>query len=179
MKARIFAVGALLLGTVLATAAPAAADDSAAPACVSYGQSYRYLTATNNCEDGVHVYATYANGEQGVPHYVAAGTYTTIGSGYGYSNVSGLYLAAKTTVQVHYDAGFGNNVSIRGSVAPLSWASGQPCVNQAADLWECTVAGIPGGQAFEYKVLINDSTWSTGGNHAGVSGYGHDITPSF
>ncbi|MBB2744192.1 UNVERIFIED_ORG: hypothetical protein FHR35_004028 [Microbispora rosea subsp. rosea] len=171
---------ATLLGAVLATASPASADDGAAPSCVSYYQSYYYLQAENTCDYDVHVYARYVNGAQTTPSYLKAHTSpTTIGSGYGYSTVQSMLLAAKVTVWVHYNVGYGNNLAIRGDAAPLSWSTGEACVNRASDLWECTVTGIPGGTTFQYKVLINDTTWSTGSNYTGVSGHGQDITPAF
>ncbi len=53
------------LGTVLATASPANADDGAAPSCVNYYQGYYYLQAENTCDYDVQVYARYESGAQG------------------------------------------------------------------------------------------------------------------
>ena len=33
--------------------------------------------------------------------------------------------AHATTLRVHYDVGFGNRITIRGSAAPLSWSTGK------------------------------------------------------
>lgn len=178
--ARLLAVAATGLAVVAGTAGPAAADDSAAPACVTYTQGYYYLQADNDCDYDVHIYARYANGSQSTPAHLSAHTGpTTIGSGYGYSAVQSVRLAPKVTVRVHYNVGWDNRITIRGDAAPLSWSAGQDCANKAADLWECTVTGIPGGTAFEYKILINDSSWSTGANRVAISGRGHDIWPAF
>jgi alpha-amylase len=84
-----------------------------------------------------------------------------------------------TTVYVHKDVGWGNRVTIRGSVAPLSWNAGKDCVNQSAALWKCSVEGIPSGTSLEYKPLINDSTWSTGANYKTTSGQTTGIYPTF
>lgn len=135
---------ATLLGAVLATASPASADDGAAPSCVSYYQSYYYLQAENTCDYDVHVYARYVNGAQTTPSYLKAHTSpTTIGSGYGYSTVQSMLLAAKVTVWVHYNVGYGNNLAIRGDAAPLSWSTGEACVNRASDLWSARSPASP------------------------------------
>ncbi|MBB2744191.1 UNVERIFIED_ORG: subtilisin family serine protease [Microbispora rosea subsp. rosea] len=84
-----------------------------------------------------------------------------------------------TTVRVHYNVGWGNRITIRGDTSPLTWSGGQDCVNKAADLWECSITGIPAGQQFQYKPLINDSTWSTGSNYYGVGGQASDVYPTF
>ncbi|MEU6412028.1 S8 family serine peptidase [Microbispora sp. NPDC046933] len=84
-----------------------------------------------------------------------------------------------TTVRVHYNVGWGNRITIRGDTSPLTWSGGQDCVNKAADLWECSITGIPAGQQFQYKPLINDSTWSTGSNYYGVGGQVADVYPAF
>ncbi|MEU6410344.1 S8 family serine peptidase [Microbispora sp. NPDC046933] len=82
-----------------------------------------------------------------------------------------------TTIRVHYNAGTGNRIALRGD-APLSWTTGQDCVSKAADLWECGV-NVPVGQQFFYKPLVNDSLWSTGSNYYGVGGQIYDIYPTF
>ncbi|MBO2448816.1 alpha amylase C-terminal domain-containing protein [Actinomadura barringtoniae] len=84
-----------------------------------------------------------------------------------------------TTVYVHKDVGWGNRITIRGSVAPLSWSTGKDCVNQSAALWKCTIDGIPSGTSLEYKPLINDTTWSTGANFTTTAGQTTDIYPTF
>ncbi|MFI6480572.1 alpha-amylase family glycosyl hydrolase [Nonomuraea sp. NPDC050663] len=84
-----------------------------------------------------------------------------------------------TTVRVHKDAGYGNKITIRGSVAPLSWSTGQDCANKAADLWLCTVVGIASGTSLQYKPLLNDTTWSQGGNYTTTGGSTVDVYPTF
>ncbi len=67
------------------------------------------------------------------------------------------------TIYVHYDTGFGNELTIRGDTAPLNWDTGQPMTWTTGNVW---VWQAPAGlSSFQFKVLINDSTWSTGGNY--------------
>ncbi|MFB9881696.1 S8 family serine peptidase [Planobispora siamensis] len=86
---------------------------------------------------------------------------------------------ATTVVRVHYDAGWGNRITLRGDTAPLRWDTGQECVGKAAGLWECEIHGIPAGQGFRFKPLINDTRWSIGADHTGTGGQSIDITPRF
>lgn len=83
-----------------------------------------------------------------------------------------------TVVRVHYNAGSGNRITLRGDT-PLSWTAGKDCTQQAADLWECRIIGLPDGQQFLYKPLVNDSLWATGSNYYGVGGQTYDVYPSF
>jgi len=84
-----------------------------------------------------------------------------------------------TRVRVHYDVGYGNTMYIRGSVSPLSWTSGVVMTNKSSDVWEWITGDIPSGSSFEFKLLINDSTWSTGGNYTGTGGQTIDVYPDF
>jgi predicted alpha/beta superfamily hydrolase len=70
--------------------------------------------------------------------------------------------AAGTTIHVHYDIGFGNNISIRGNKAPLSWTTGLPATWTTGNVWLWQTATTMG--AYEFKPLSNNSIWSTGGN---------------
>ena len=84
-----------------------------------------------------------------------------------------------TTVRVHYNVGFGNNIAIRGDTYPFSWTAGRAARNVGADVWEFELERIPDGTTFEFKPLINDATWSTGGNYTGTGGDVIDIYPTF
>ncbi|HEY3409455.1 MAG TPA: alpha-amylase family glycosyl hydrolase [Propionicimonas sp.] len=84
-----------------------------------------------------------------------------------------------TTVRVHYNVGYGNSVSIRGDANPFSWTQGIAARNTAADVWEFQLERIPAGQTFQFKPLINDSTWSAGSNYTGTGGQTIDIYPTF
>ncbi|MDF1478701.1 alpha-amylase family glycosyl hydrolase [Leifsonia sp. H3M29-4] len=84
-----------------------------------------------------------------------------------------------TTVRVHYNVGLGNNIAIRGDTYPFSWTAGRAARNVASDVWEFELERIPDGVTFEFKPLINDATWSTGGNYTGTGGDVIDIYPTF
>ena len=84
-----------------------------------------------------------------------------------------------TKIRVHYNVGWGNSIAIRGNTYPLSWSSGRGARNVASDVWEFEFERIPYGTTFEFKPLINDSTWSTGSNYSGTGGSTIDIYPSF
>lgn len=84
-----------------------------------------------------------------------------------------------TTIRVHYNVGYGNKISIRGSANPFSWTSGIDARNISADTWEFQLERIPAGETFEFKPLINDITWSAGGNFTGTGGETIDVYPNF
>ncbi len=82
-----------------------------------------------------------------------------------------------TRITIKYDTGFGNTLFLRGKGANLSWEKGIPLRNVKNDewIWE-TDATFPNG---EYKVLINDSIYETGQNHALYCGTITQHTPRF
>ena len=84
-----------------------------------------------------------------------------------------------TTIRVHYNVGYGNSVSIRGDTNPFSWTQGIAARNTATDVWEFQLERIPAGQSFQFKPLINDTTWSAGNNYIGTGGQTMDIYPTF
>ncbi|WP_406053798.1 alpha/beta hydrolase-fold protein [Streptomyces sp. NBC_01077] len=65
-------------------------------------------------------------------------------------------------VFVHYDTGWGNQLTIRGSSAPLSWTAGKSMTWTSGNVWTWEAPSTIGD--FEFKLLINDKTWSTGSN---------------
>ncbi|MGC3996793.1 MAG: alpha-amylase C-terminal beta-sheet domain-containing protein [Anaeromyxobacter sp.] len=99
------------------------------------------------------------------------------------STVSATTLASggsvTTTFRVHYDVGMGNNITLRGSLAPLSWTAGVATEWTTGNVWVYTTTAIASGAAFEYKALINDTRWSDGANFAGTGGATLDIYPAF
>jgi alpha-amylase len=84
-----------------------------------------------------------------------------------------------TTFRISRDVGFGNFISIRGSIPQLNnWASpGRACSWTPGNVWVCTVSDIPAGQSFEWKALKNDSLWESGSNHTGSGGGTYTIVP--
>lgn len=67
-----------------------------------------------------------------------------------------------TTVIARYDAGFGNQLFLRGSGGGLSWDQGVLMENTQADEWVWETTSASG--ELEFKVLLNDTEWSTGQN---------------
>lgn len=85
----------------------------------------------------------------------------------------------KTIIRVHYNVGYGNTMYLRGSDYPLWWDDGRAMRNTAADCWEFEIERIPNGTTFEFKPLINDTTWSQGNNYTVTGGSTIDIYPTF
>lgn len=82
-----------------------------------------------------------------------------------------------TTIRVHYDTGFGNRITIRGSAAPLSWSAGTDATWTTGNVWVYSWADAAGD--VEVKPLINDTRWSTGGNYRVRAGATIDVYPFF
>ncbi len=84
----------------------------------------------------------------------------------------------KTRIVVQYDAGFANQVYLRGTGLPeLNWAKGIPLKNVKPGewVWETDVSFTNG----EFKVLINDQTYESGENHHIYPGTSIRINPKF
>ncbi|XOQ44982.1 MAG: Alpha-amylase [Clostridium sp.] len=84
-----------------------------------------------------------------------------------------------TTIRVHYDTGYGNDMYLRGSSYPLWWDSGRKMYNVNSDTWVYEIERIPFGDTIEFKPLINDTTWSSGENYVVTGGQTIDIYPNF
>ena len=85
--------------------------------------------------------------------------------------------AGATTIRVHYDTGFGNRITIRGSVAPLSWTAGQNATWTTGNVWVYTWADSAGD--LDWKPLVNDTQWSIGANFHVRAGSTTDVFPFF
>ncbi len=70
----------------------------------------------------------------------------------------------KTSITVKYNVGFGNALYLRGEGAHLSWNKGLPLKNVREDEW--TWETESSFTDLKFKVLINDSVYETGDNHA-------------
>lgn len=86
-RALTTAVSAVALcGLPLLTAVPASATPSGtappAPSCVVVYESWRYVTAANDCGVTHHVLVVYEDGATGSCHALAPGTLSTVGEGY-------------------------------------------------------------------------------------------------
>lgn len=84
----------------------------------------------------------------------------------------------QTKIIIHYDAGFGNTLYIRGNTKPLDWDAGQKCENINANTWQFVMERPVSGNV-EFKVLLNDTTWESGNNHVVQVGNTIEITPCF
>ena len=67
-----------------------------------------------------------------------------------------------TTVIAKIDAGFGNELTIRGSSSGLVWEAGILMENVGTDEWVWRSTAVT--SELEFKVLLNDEAWSTGPN---------------
>jgi glycosidase len=84
-----------------------------------------------------------------------------------------------TRIRVHRDVGAGNNIKLRGDTAPLNWTSGAAATWSNLNAWTWETTAIPVGQRFEFKPLINDTTYSVGNNYVGIGGQTMDVYPIY
>ena len=82
-----------------------------------------------------------------------------------------------TRIRALVDVGFGNELTIRGKGAGLSWDKGMRMSCTNADLW--TVALIGACTPVLFKVLVNDTTWSAGEDFVALPGSDITVTPAF
>lgn len=82
-----------------------------------------------------------------------------------------------TTVIAKIDAGFGNEVYIRGNNSGLAWDAGVAMTNKSADEWVWSSDAVT--SELEFKVLINDKNWSAGPNGVVFPGATVVFEPAF
>jgi hypothetical protein len=82
-----------------------------------------------------------------------------------------------TTVIAKIDAGFGNEVYIRGNDSGLAWDAGVAMTNKSADEWVWLSDAVT--SELEFKVLINDKNWSAGPNGVVFPGATVVFEPAF
>jgi hypothetical protein len=82
-----------------------------------------------------------------------------------------------TKVIAKIDAGFGNQVFIRGNSTGLTWDSGILMENVSSDEWVWTSTVVT--SEVEFRVLINDSVWSLGPNGVVFPGATVVFEPAF
>ena len=82
-----------------------------------------------------------------------------------------------TTIVAKIDAGFGNNLYLRGEGTGLSWDAGVLMTNTGADEWTFVINHAT--EAVDFKLLINDLTWSTGPNYTVLPGTLLIVSPEF
>jgi hypothetical protein len=85
--------------------------------------------------------------------------------------------SSKTRITIKYDAGFPNQLYIRGKGANLSWDKGQLLKNVKIDewVWETDAHFTH----CEFKILINDRVYENGDNHLLNAGSTLLYTPHF
>jgi hypothetical protein len=82
-----------------------------------------------------------------------------------------------TKICIKYDAGFPNNLYVRGEGAGLNWNKGVPCKNVGPNewIWEVPKQFI----TCKFKVLINDEHYEQGRDHILHAGSLMEYTPKF
>ena len=73
-------------------------------------------------------------------------------------------IASSADIYVHYDTGWGNNITVRGDGGGLNWTSGTAATWTNGNAWHVSTPTSGGG--FSFKPLLNDSTWSIGANYS-------------
>lgn len=84
---------------------------------------------------------------------------------------------ASTKITAKIDIGFGNTLFVRGDGPGLSWDRGvaMDCVND--DTWSIVLPA--GDYEVIFKFLVNDLSWSVGGDYVIASGKSVELTPAF
>ncbi len=82
-----------------------------------------------------------------------------------------------TTVIAKTDAGYGNDVYLRGSANGLSWSKGTLMENVSPTEWVWRSTSV--NEEMEFKVLLNDTIWSCGPNGVVAPGGTAVLSPQF
>jgi len=85
--------------------------------------------------------------------------------------------AVVTKIIAKVDIGYGNILYLRGEGAGLTWEKGVP-MDYTEGEWSWSVT-TSASQVITFKFLINDTTWSSGGNLTVTAGETLISTPSF
>ncbi len=81
-----------------------------------------------------------------------------------------------TVLRVKYPAGT-RAVFARGSKLPFNWNTGLPMVKVDDTTWSLSVTTL--AEDFEWKPLLDDTTWSKGPNYNGRLGTVNEVAPRF
>ena len=95
----------------------------------------------------------------------------------GPTSKSGETSESVTTVIAKMDAGYGNDLYLRGSANNLSWSKGTLMENVSPTEW--VWRGLSVNEEMEFKVLLNDTYWSSGPNGIVAPGGTVVTTPQF
>jgi predicted alpha/beta superfamily hydrolase len=85
--------------------------------------------------------------------------------------------SGSSVIRIHYDTGWGRRITLRGSKPPLSWDTGLEATWNQGHLW--TYVWPKSSGVLEFKPLLDDTTWSVGGNYRLQAGSSVDIYPFF
>lgn len=93
-----------------------------------------------------------------------------------------LALAATATqaaqIRVHYNTGWGNRITLRGNGGGLSWTTGKNATWTTGNVWVLSTTTT--STSFQFKPLVNDTSWSVGANYVAPPGNSVvDIYPFF
>ena len=86
-------------------------------------------------------------------------------------------MSEHSVIRVHYDAGLGRRITLRGSKQPLSWEAGVEATWTQGNVW--TYVWPKSRGVLEFKPLLDDATWSVGGNYRLRAGSTVDVYPFF
>lgn len=87
-------------------------------------------------------------------------------------------MAQTTVIKVHYNAGWGRKITIRGDGDPFNWEEGVEAVWSENDCWTYSFEMEPGWE-LEYKVLLDDALWMIGSNQYIQAGECKHLFPFF
>lgn len=82
-----------------------------------------------------------------------------------------------SVIRVHYDAGWGRRITLRGSKQPLAWSTGLEATWTQGHIW--TYVWPKSSGVLEFKPLLDDRAWSVGGNYHLRAGSTVDVYPFF
>jgi len=85
--------------------------------------------------------------------------------------------SASTEITAVINVGFGNALFLRGEGPGLSWDVGFPLNCVSDETWSVSFPAT--GKAITYKLLINDTTWSTCSDYVAASGSKVTVEPTF
>lgn len=85
-------------------------------------------------------------------------------------------LVGKPLIEVNYNCGFGNQLTLRGELPGLSWEKGAPMTNTGPSSWIWIAPTVCTGP---FKILINDQIYEEGPNHHLENTHGITLTPTF
>jgi predicted alpha/beta superfamily hydrolase len=129
--------------------------------------------ATGDANGGANANGDANANANGGPSASGSGNGSGSANGNGTGNAAG---PATTTIRVHYPAG-SHSISLRASASPWSWDKGATLTAGANDTWTITTTAITA--PFEWKPLLDDSTWSLGPNYKASPGATVDVYPHF